>query len=181
MGVLSETVNREDKTNNGHNMGIKVYISGSCGNKEIENHQHRICMILKSLSIQHETVDIGAPGMDNERDFMREKGTKKEGMRHCLPPQIFNGEDYCGDYDAFDVANEDDELEEFLKIPRKNPKVDPTKTEATEAEVGKLEPGKLEKPTENGVEAPAENGSAEPEAPKEEAAAEEAAAPAEES
>ena len=53
-------------------------------------------MILKSLSIQHETVDIGAPGMDNERDFMREKGTKKEGMRHCLPPQIFNGEDYCG-------------------------------------------------------------------------------------
>ena len=53
-------------------------------------------MILKSLAIQHETVDIGAPGMDTERDFMREKGTKKEGMRHCLPPQIFNGEDYCG-------------------------------------------------------------------------------------
>ena len=27
------------------------------------------------------------------------------------------------DYDAFDVANEDDELEEFLGIPRKHPKV----------------------------------------------------------
>ena len=27
------------------------------------------------------------------------------------------------DYDDFDVANEDDELEEFLGIPRKTPKV----------------------------------------------------------
>ena len=29
------------------------------------------------------------------------------------------------DYDDFDVANEDDELEEFLGIPRKTPKVVP--------------------------------------------------------
>ena len=27
------------------------------------------------------------------------------------------------DYDGFDIANEDDDLEEFLGIPRKNPKV----------------------------------------------------------
>merc|ERR1712061_605651 len=40
-----------------------------------------------------------------------------------------NGEKYCGDYDAFDVANEDDELEEFLGIPRKHPKVEPAKEE----------------------------------------------------
>ena len=30
---------------------------------------------------------------------------------------------FLQDYDAFDVANEDDELEEFLGIPRKHPKV----------------------------------------------------------
>ena len=30
---------------------------------------------------------------------------------------------FVQDYDAFDVANEDDELEEFLGIPRKHPKV----------------------------------------------------------
>merc|ERR1712109_323033 len=51
----------------------------------------------------------------------------KEGQRNVLPPQVFNGEKYCGDYDAFDVANEDDELEEFLGIPRKHPKVEPAK------------------------------------------------------
>merc|ERR1712038_212071 len=144
---------------------IKIFISGNSGNKEIENSQHRITMILKSLGIAIELCDISAPGMEEQRDFMRANAVKKEGQRNVLPPQVFNGEKYCGDYDAFDVANEDDELEEFLGIPRKTPKVDPVKTGATEAEVGKLEPGKLEQPVENGT---SENGTPE-EAPKEEA------------
>ena len=63
--------------------------------------------------------------MDDQRDVMRASAKKKEGQRHALPPQIFNGEKYCGDYDDFDVANEDDELEEFLGIPRKTPKKEP--------------------------------------------------------
>merc|ERR1712107_276035 len=66
---------------------------------------------------------------EEQRDFMRANAVKKEGQRNVLPPQVFNGEKYCGDYDAFDVANEDDELEEFLGIPRKHPKVEPAKEE----------------------------------------------------
>merc|ERR1712168_599733 len=96
--------------------------SGNSGSKEITNSQHRITMILKSLGIALKQVDISAPGMDDQRDFMRASAKKKEGQRHALPPQIFDGEKYCGDYDDFDVANEDDELEEFLGIPRKTPK-----------------------------------------------------------
>merc|ERR1712203_736833 len=95
----------------------------------ITNSQHRIIMILKSLGIKMEAVDISAPGMDDQRDLMRASAKKKEGQRHALPPQIFNGEKYCGDYDDFDVANEGDELEEFLGIPRKTPKVVPGKEE----------------------------------------------------
>ena len=38
------------------------------------------------------------------------------------------------DYDDFDVANEDDTLEEFLGIPRKNPPVDPNAETKTEGE-----------------------------------------------
>jgi len=102
---------------------IKIFISGNSGSKEISNGQHRIMMILKSLGIAVEPVDIASPGMDEQRDFMRAGAIKKEGQRYALPPQIFNGEKYCGDYDGFDVANEDDELEEFLGIPRKTPKV----------------------------------------------------------
>ena len=54
---------------------------------------------------------------------MRKMGRKKEGQRNVLPPQVFNGEEYRGDYDDFDVANEDDVLEEFLGLPRKHIKV----------------------------------------------------------
>merc|ERR1712106_652482 len=104
---------------------IKIFISGNSGSKEISTAQQKITMILKSLGIPILQGDISAPGMDDQRDVMRASAKKKEGQRHALPPQIFNGEKYCGDYDDFDVANEDDELEEFLCIPRKTPKAVP--------------------------------------------------------
>merc|ERR1712039_430693 len=108
---------------------------------------------------------------------MRANAVKKEGQRNVLPPQVFNGEKYCGDYDAFDVANEDDELEEFLGIPRKHPKVEPAKEgeeAAKPAAEGEAKEGE-EAPKPEGEAAPAE-GEAAPAAP-----AEEEAAPAEES
>merc|ERR1711997_723925 len=120
---------------------ITIFISGNSGSKEITNSQHRITMILKSLGIALKQVDISAPGMDEQRDFMRASAKKKEGQRHALPPQIFNGEKYCGDYDDFDFANEDDELEEFLGIPRKTPKKEP---EAAKEEAEKKEEGESE-------------------------------------
>ena len=43
-----------------------------------------------------EVMDISAPGMDKQRDFMRAGAKKKEGQINVLPPQIFNGEKYCG-------------------------------------------------------------------------------------
>eukprot|EP00090_Calanus_glacialis_P032618 TRINITY_DN5404_c0_g1_i1.p1 TRINITY_DN5404_c0_g1~~TRINITY_DN5404_c0_g1_i1.p1 ORF type:complete len:186 (-),score=71.32 TRINITY_DN5404_c0_g1_i1:97-597(-) len=108
---------------------IKIFISGSSGSKEITNSQHKITMILKSLGISLQQVDISAPGTEEQRDIMRAGAKKKEGQRYALPPQIFNGDKYCGDYDDFDVANEDDELEEFLGIPRKTPKAVPINPE----------------------------------------------------
>merc|ERR1712180_330101 len=162
---------------------IKIFISGNSGSKEITNSQHRITMILKSLGIALKQVDISAPGMDEQRDFMRASAKKKEGQRHALPPQIFNGDKYCGDYDDFDVANEDDELEEFLGIPRKTPKVVPGKEEEAPKENDEKPPADVAPaegaPTE---EAPADAAPAES-APVEAAPAEEAptvAAPAEE-
>merc|ERR1712033_81301 len=157
---------------------IMMFISGNSGSKEITNRQHRILMILKSLGIAMKQVDISAPGMDEQRDFMRASAKKKEGQRHALPPQIFNGEKYCGDYDDFDVANEDDELEEFLGIPRKTPKVVPGKEEEAPKDNEEKPPADVA-PAEG---APAE-GALNEGAPAEGAPAEEAsadAAPAEE-
>ena len=52
---------------------------------------------------------------------------------------------FRGDFVDFDIANEDDLLEEFLGVPRKTEKADPVKTGAVAKEVGKLKPGKLKK------------------------------------
>merc|ERR1711970_1673182 len=103
----------------------------------------RISMVLTTRIIPFDSIDISAPGMEEMRRFMRERGRKREGQRNVLPPQIFNGEEYRGDYEEFDIANEDDELEEFLGIPRKNPKVLPIKTGAVAPDVGHFDPGKL--------------------------------------
>jgi len=125
-------------------MGVRVFITVNSGNQKIENAQQTILQVLKTRNIDHETVDIAAPGMQDMRKFMREKGKKRDGQRNALPPQIFNGEEFRGDFEDFDIANEDDILEEFLGIPRKNPKAEPVKTGAVAPEVGRLKPGKLD-------------------------------------
>merc|ERR1719336_3609973 len=150
----------------------------------VASSQHRIIMILKSLGIKIEAVDISAPGMDDQRDLMRASAKKKEGQRHALPPQIFNGEKYCGDYDDFDVANEDDELEEFLGIPRKTPKAvkgEPEPEEKKEGEAEEKKPeGEAEEKKEGEGETEEKKEAAEGEAPAEAAPAEaEPEAPAE--
>ncbi|CAG0901804.1 unnamed protein product [Cyprideis torosa] len=96
-------------------MVIKVYISGISGNKEVKKRQQRVVMILDSKAIKYDLVDIGEPGMEDEKDFMHQNANAKTA-KHPLPPQIFNQDAYCGDYEEFDEANETDTLENFLKL-----------------------------------------------------------------
>ncbi|XP_043950674.1 SH3 domain-binding glutamic acid-rich protein homolog isoform X5 [Drosophila biarmipes] len=103
-------------------MVLKVYVSGMSGNKEVKKRQQRVLMILDSKNIKYDTVDITEPGKESEKELMQNKSTSSGGTvsdpepRHPLPPQLFNDDEYCGDYDAFDMANEIDTLEVFLKL-----------------------------------------------------------------
>ncbi|XP_063702535.1 SH3 domain-binding glutamic acid-rich protein homolog [Culicoides brevitarsis] len=106
---------------------IKIYISSLSGNKEVKKRQQRVTMILDSKHIEYTVIDITEPTMEKEKDFMQANSTEMgvtvsdTNPRHPLPPQIFNGEQYCGDYNSFELANENDELEAFLKLePAKN-------------------------------------------------------------
>lgn len=72
-------------------------------------------MILDSKNISYEVVDITEPGRESDKEFMQQNSNAKES-KYPLPPQIFNEEDYCGDYEEFDLANEIDELDKFLKL-----------------------------------------------------------------
>ena len=99
----------------------------------METRQQTILHVLEARQIDYDTIDISAPGNQELRKFMRERGKKINGQRNALPPQIFNGEEhrfiwlvgiqiktnFCffrGDFEDFDIANEDDNLEEFLGI-----------------------------------------------------------------
>jgi len=125
-------------------MGVRLYISGNSGNQKIENEQQQIQRVLQMRKIAFELVDIMLPGNQNERAFMRERGKKKDGQRNVIPPQIFNGQEFRGDFDDFDISNEDDVLEEFLGLERLKPKIEPFKTGAVAPEVNKLKVGKLD-------------------------------------
>lgn len=103
-------------------MVIKVYISGMSGNKEVKKRQQRVTMIMDSKHIEYTIIDITEPGQEGEKDFMQTNAQNKgctisdPSPRHALPPQLFNDTEYCGDYDDFDLANEVDNLEVFLKL-----------------------------------------------------------------
>lgn len=98
-------------------------------------------MILDSKSIEYVTVDITEPGNETEKEFMQQNG-KARSSKYPLPPQLFNEEEYCGDYEDFDLANEVDELEKFLKMT-------PAVSKA-EINLEKSEPSADEKVVENG-------------------------------
>jgi len=103
-------------------MVVKVYISGISGNKEVKKRQQRVLMILDSRNVKYEVIDIAEPGNEEKKDFMQNNSTSSGATisdptpRHPLPPQIFNDDVYCGDYDQFDMSNEVDEMEKFLKL-----------------------------------------------------------------
>eukprot|EP00794_Sanderia_malayensis_P000286 gene286-912_t len=89
---------------------IYFYISSVSSNMEIKKQQQRIDMVLESKKIPFIAIDIAAS--DEEKQKMRELA----GNPSALPPQLCNGNEYCGDYNAFDDALEGDTLEEFLKL-----------------------------------------------------------------
>ncbi|XP_058053630.1 SH3 domain-binding glutamic acid-rich protein homolog isoform X3 [Anopheles bellator] len=110
-------------------MVVKVYISGMSGNKEVKKRQQRVTMIMDSKHIEYSIIDITEPGQEGEKDFMQTNAQHKgctisdPNPRHALPPQLFNDTEYCGDYDDFDLANEVDSLEVFLKLAAPAPAV----------------------------------------------------------
>lgn len=89
---------------------------------QVKKRQQKILMILDSKNIKYEIVDISEAGREADKDYMQTKSTSNGGTasdpnpRHPLPPQVFNDEEYCGDYDQFELSNEIDNLEVFLKL-----------------------------------------------------------------
>ncbi|KAJ7394333.1 SH3 domain-binding glutamic acid-rich-like protein [Desmophyllum pertusum] len=91
---------------------VTLFISDLSGNKEIKKRQQRIRTLLKAYKVSFQEVDVAQD--EDELERMREL----VGDEAAVAPQIANGEEYCGDYVAFETAIEKENLEEFLKLKK---------------------------------------------------------------
>ncbi|KAK8395490.1 hypothetical protein O3P69_005543 [Scylla paramamosain] len=98
------------------NMVIKVYLSLISCSQEVKKNQQRAVMILESKNIPFTTIDITDPGQEDSKEYMNENAKPKGSNKVPVTPQIFNEAEYCGDFDDLDMANENDELGEFLRL-----------------------------------------------------------------
>ncbi|XP_049822896.1 SH3 domain-binding glutamic acid-rich protein homolog [Aethina tumida] len=105
-------------------MVIKVYVSSVSGSMELTSRKKSVERTLEMAKINFNTIDISQDANAEEYKFMLEHATQMGATSMCpnpkvpLPPQIFNEDVYCGDYNAFDAAVELGELKSFLKLDK---------------------------------------------------------------
>uniref|UniRef100_A0A669QUF0 SH3 domain binding glutamate rich protein like n=1 Tax=Phasianus colchicus TaxID=9054 RepID=A0A669QUF0_PHACC len=89
----------------------KMYIS-----TYIKKKQQEVVGFLEANKIDFQQMDIA--GDEDNRKWMRENvpGEKKPQNGIPLPPQIFNEERYCGDFESFFSAKEENIIYSFLGL-----------------------------------------------------------------
>jgi hypothetical protein len=85
---------------------------------QMKKRQMKAQLLMESKGVKFEVIDIADPNSEAAKMFMQKNSTAKANARNPIPPQFFQEDEYCGDYDGFDEANENDCLEEFLKLPK---------------------------------------------------------------
>uniref|UniRef100_UPI003AAAF0B1 SH3 domain-binding glutamic acid-rich protein n=1 Tax=Centroberyx gerrardi TaxID=166262 RepID=UPI003AAAF0B1 len=98
-------------------MVIKVFLATSSGSTAIKKKQQDVVGFLEALKVDYTQLDIACN--EDNRMWMRQNvpEEKKPSNGIPLPPQIFNEESYCGDYDTFFDAKEDNSVYAFLGLP----------------------------------------------------------------
>ncbi|XP_030237231.1 SH3 domain-binding glutamic acid-rich protein isoform X22 [Gadus morhua] len=97
-------------------MVIKVFLASSSGSTAIKKKQQDVVGFLEALKVEYTPLDIACN--EDNRMWMRENvpSEKKPSNGIPLPPQIFNEEGYCGDYETFFNAKEDNLVYSFLGL-----------------------------------------------------------------
>nr|XP_012420284.1 PREDICTED: SH3 domain-binding glutamic acid-rich-like protein 3 [Odobenus rosmarus divergens] len=91
---------------------IKVYYTSVSGSREVKQRQEEVTRILDIYKIKYELIDISV-SLKVLQEMRMKVSTPK-----ALPPQIFNGQEYCGvrDFEMFHKAKENKEILKFLKM-----------------------------------------------------------------
>ncbi|XP_053730133.1 SH3 domain-binding glutamic acid-rich protein isoform X22 [Synchiropus splendidus] len=115
-------------------MVIKVFLASSSGSTAIKKKQQDVVAFLEALKVEYTQLDIACN--EENRMWMRQNvpEEKKPSNGIPLPPQIFNEESYCGDYETFFDAKEDNAVYSFLGLPPPHGSKDEEDAEAQEEE-----------------------------------------------
>ncbi|XP_053561894.1 SH3 domain-binding glutamic acid-rich protein isoform X2 [Bombina bombina] len=114
-------------------MVIKVFVATVAGSTAIKKKQQEVVGFLEANRIDFEEKDIACN--DDNRQWMRDNvpGEMKPKNGIPLPPQIFNEEQYCGDFESFFNAKEGNEIQVFLGLaPQPSSKVSSPSAEEKE-------------------------------------------------
>ncbi|XP_055023013.1 SH3 domain-binding glutamic acid-rich protein isoform X5 [Boleophthalmus pectinirostris] len=97
-------------------MVIKVFLATSSGSTAIKKKQQDVVGFLEALHVDYTPLDIACN--EQNRMWMRQNvpEEKKPTNGIPLPPQIFNDDSYCGDYETFFDAKEDNTVYAFLGL-----------------------------------------------------------------
>jgi len=95
---------------------ICVYMTSVSSRLQISKQQRAILDFLDARGIEYRPVDMCANLKARGQMLEKLPEESKEEGKQILPPQVFNGEDYCGDYEQFFDAREMDLIYSFFKL-----------------------------------------------------------------
>ncbi|XP_059838347.1 SH3 domain-binding glutamic acid-rich-like protein 2 isoform X1 [Hypanus sabinus] len=101
-------------------MVIRVFVASSSASIAIKKRQQDIVGFLESNKIEFEEIDITM--LEDQRLWMYHNipQEKQPAKGNPLPPQIFNNDAYCGDYDAFFESKENNTVATFFGLKPKS-------------------------------------------------------------
>uniref|UniRef100_A0A8C2UNL6 SH3 domain-binding glutamic acid-rich-like protein n=1 Tax=Chinchilla lanigera TaxID=34839 RepID=A0A8C2UNL6_CHILA len=82
----------------------------------IKKKQQDVVRFLEANKIEFEEVDITMSEEQRQWMYKNIPPEKKPAQGNPLPPQIFNGNQYCGDYDSFFESKESNTVLSFLGL-----------------------------------------------------------------
>ncbi|XP_059125043.1 SH3 domain-binding glutamic acid-rich-like protein 2 [Peromyscus eremicus] len=97
-------------------MVVRVFVASSSGFVAIKKKQQDVVRFLEANKIEFEEVDITMSEEQRQWMYKNIPPEKKPSQGNPLPPQIFNGDRYCGDYDSFFEAKESNTVFSFLGL-----------------------------------------------------------------
>jgi hypothetical protein len=102
-------------------MVIKVYVSSMSGNMLMRVKQDHIKRIFDSKKIPYEEIDVASPRSEKDKELMQEIVRKSSpdsdtAVAKPLPPQLFHGDNYRGDYEGFFEAVETESMYKYLGL-----------------------------------------------------------------